>query len=192
VIVDLGAPATVRALQVNYADHKSGIYMMDSSVYTQFRISSSVDSVHWTVIADLSGERRDRPNAYIELPLPVQARYIRYEHIHVSAQNLAIADIRVFGERDVPLPPVPQNLSVRRHEDERDATIRWDAVPGVVGYNVRWGIAADKLYQTHQVFADGPAVLELRALTVGQGYSVAIEAFNEAGVSPLSRPVPLP
>lgn len=192
VIVDLGAPATVRALQVNYADHKSGIYMMDSSVYTQFRISSSVDSVRWTMIADLSGERLDRPNAYIELPVPVQARYIRYEHIHVSAQNLAIADIRIFGQRDVPLPPSPKNLSVRRHEDERDATIRWDAVPGVVGYNVRWGIAADKLYQTYQVFADGPAELELRALTVGQGYSVAIESFNEAGVSPLSRPVPLP
>jgi xylan 1,4-beta-xylosidase len=192
VIVDLGAPATVRALQVNYADHKSGIYMMDSSVYTQFRISSSVDSVRWTMITDLSGERLDRPNAYIELPVPVQARYIRYEHIHVSAQNLAIADIRIFGQRDVPLPPSPKNLSVRRHEDERDATIRWDAVPGAVGYNVRWGIAADKLYQTYQVFADGPAELELRALTVGQGYSVAIEAFNDAGVSPLSRPVPLP
>jgi xylan 1,4-beta-xylosidase len=191
VVVDLGAVATVRALQVNFADHKSGIYMTDSTVYTQFRMSASADSVRWTVIADLSGERRDRPNAYIELPAPVQARYIRYEHIHVSARNLAIADIRIFGERDVPLPPVPGHLSVRRHEDERDATIRWDAVPGVVGYNVRWGIASDKLYQTYQIFADAPPELELRALTAGQKYFLAIEAFNEAGVSPLSSAVPL-
>jgi len=52
-----------------------------------------------------------------------------------------------------------------------------------VGYNVLWGIAPNKLYQTYQVFADRPDTLELRALTVGQGYYFAVEAFNENGVS---------
>jgi xylan 1,4-beta-xylosidase len=52
-----------------------------------------------------------------------------------------------------------------------------------VGYNVLWGIRPDKLYQTYQVFADRGTTLELRALTVGQEYYVAIEAFNENGVS---------
>jgi hypothetical protein len=59
-------------------------------------------------------------------------------------------------------------------------------VPGAVGYNVRWGIGKDKLYQTYQVFADRGNELELRALTVGQDYYLAIEAFNENGVSALS------
>ncbi|MBK7260137.1 MAG: family 43 glycosylhydrolase [Ignavibacteriae bacterium] len=192
VILDLGAACTVRALQVNYTDHQSGIYRMDSTVYTQFRIFASVDSVQWNLIADLSHEKRDRPNAYIELPAPVHARYIRYEHLHVSANHLAISDIRVFGQCNVPLPAVAVGLTVRRHEDERDATISWDPVPGVVGYNILWGIAPDKLYQTSQVFADRPCLLELRALTVGQGYHVAIEAFNEAGVSRRSEVVALP
>jgi hypothetical protein len=58
-----------------------------------------------------------------------------------------------------------------------------------VGYNVLWGIAADKPYQTYQVFSDGPNPLEIRALTVGQEYCFAIEAFDENGVSPVSRVV---
>lgn len=192
VTVDLGTPATVRAVQVNFADHQSGLYRMDSTVYTRFRIFASVDSAGWQMIADLSREQRDRPNAYIEMPSPVQARYVRYEHLHVSARTLAISDIRVFGHRDVPLPAAPHHLAVHRHEDERDATITWDPVPGAVGYNILWGIAPDKLYQTYQVFADRGSRLELRALTVGQAYSVAIEAFNEAGVSARSAALSLP
>jgi xylan 1,4-beta-xylosidase len=64
-------------------------------------------------------------------------------------------------------------------------------VRGVVGYNVRWGIAPAKLYQTYQRFADQGTRLELRALTVGQGYWVAIESFDENGVSALSSAVPI-
>ena len=44
----------------------------------------------------------------------------------------------------------------------------------------------------YQVFADQRTALELRALTVGQDYSFAIEAFNENGVSKPSKPVNLP
>ena len=60
-------------------------------------------------------------------------------------------------------------------------------VPGAVGDNVRWGIAPDKLYETYQRFADEGDTLDLRALTVGQQYYVAIESFDENGVSRLSE-----
>ena len=85
-------------------------------------------------------------------------------------------------------------------------------MPGATGYNVRWGIAPTKLYQTYQVFADAgappaatvvaanggdapappspssvPLTLEIRALTAGQRYWFAVEAFGESGVSELSR-----
>ena len=62
-------------------------------------------------------------------------------------------------------------------------------MPGAVGYNVRWGIAPTKLRQTYQVWADRPTTLEVRALTVGQRYWFAVEAFDESGVSALSAPV---
>jgi len=45
------------------------------------------------------------------------------------------------------------------------------------------------LYQTYQRFADQGTTLELRALTVGQPYWVAIESFDENGVSTLSPAV---
>ena len=189
--VDLGREYDVKAIQMNYADYKSGLYATDSSVYTRFRLKASRDGVNWSTVADLSRERRDRPNAYVEVSTPVRARYIRYDHIHVSAANLAISDIRVFGNGTGPRPAAPQGLTATRDRDERNGAITWQAVSGVVGYNVRWGISPTKLYQTYQRFADQGTTLELRALNIGQAYWVAIESFDENGVSSLSPAMPI-
>ena len=190
--INLSEPFDIKAVQVNYADYKSGLFGTDSSVYTSFRISVSRDNKTWRTVADLSREpRRDRPNAYIQLATPVRAQYVRYEHVHVGAANLAISDIRVFGNGNGPRPATPDSLTARRDRDERNAHISWKAVPGVVGYNVRWGIAPTKLYLTYQRFLDQGTTLELRALTVGQQYWVAIESFDANGVSALSAPIPI-
>lgn len=185
--VDLGREFSLRALQVNYADYQSGRFQSDSTVYTQFRLLASRDGRSWQTVADLSREKRDRPNAYVELPAPVRARYVRYEHGYVGAANLAVSDLRVFGTGAGRAPATPAGLRVRRDADPRNAFVSWRPVSGAVGYNVRWGIAPDKLYQTYQVFADRPQPLEVRALTVGQRYWFAVEAFDENGVSRLSR-----
>jgi len=174
---------------VNYADYKSERFVSDSTIYTRFRISSSIDGRAWRLVADLSRETRDRPNAYIELPAPVRARFVRYDHLHVGAATLAISDIRVFGNGGGPPPATPSDLAVTRDTDARNARISWTPVPGVVGYNVRWGIAPDKLYETYQRFADEGSTLELRALTIGQHYYFAIESFSENGVSKLGKVV---
>ena len=187
--IDLGAPRDVKAVQVNFVDYQSGIFASDSTVYTRFRLRASMDGRSWVTVGDLGEETRDRPNAYIELREPVRARYVRYEHGHVASPNLAIGDIRVFGNGVGRVPAVPANLSVRRDSDARNAIVSWTRVPGAVGYNVLWGIAPDKLYQTWQVFDDATIPLEVRALTVGQSYFFAIESFNETGVSSLSRVV---
>ena len=187
--VDLLAERDVKALQVNFTDYRSNLFATDSTVYTRFRVAASRDGRNWTTVADLSRETRDRPNAYVELPTPVRARWLRYEHIRVAAPNLAISDFRIFGNGDGKPPATPRGLSAVRMPDERNATIRWSAVRGAVGYNVLWGIAPEKLYQTYQRFADEGTSLELRALTVGQQYWVAIEAFDENGVSSASQAV---
>jgi Glycosyl hydrolases family 43/F5/8 type C domain len=187
--IDLGDPYDVKAIQVNYADYQSGRFGTDSTVVTRFRLRASVDGRVWQTIADLSRERRDRPNAYLELARPVRARFMRYEHIRVGAAHFAISDIRVFGNGDGTPPVTPTGLTARRDVDERDATITWQPVLGVVGYNVRWGISPKKLYQTYQCFADQGTTLELRALTGGQAYWFAIESFDENGVSALSASV---
>jgi hypothetical protein len=101
--------------------------------------------------------------------------------------NLAVSDIRVFGNGGGNTPETPKNLEAKRDTDERNAFIKWEKVEGAVGYNILWGIAPDKLYQTYQIWADEPSEKEIRALNVGVKYYFAIEAFNENGVSKVSE-----
>jgi hypothetical protein len=191
--VDLGRRSTVRAMQINFTDYKSGLYSNWAHVvYTEFKVHASTDGTNWQVIADLTREkeRRDRPNAYLELPRAIEARYLKYEHVHVGSPHLAISDVRVFGSAGGAPPSTPGSFQVRRDgNDPRNAFVTWQDVPGAVGYNIRWGIREDKLYQTWQVWADQRTALEVRALSLGQPYSFAIEAFNENGVSALSKVV---
>jgi hypothetical protein len=190
VTIDLQKEYNVKALQINFVDYKSDIFDNDSSrVYTQYKFYSSNDNNNWNLIVDLSKVKQDRPNGYFELENPVTARYIKYENVYMPTPNLAVSDIRIFGNGNGSAPDVPQNLKVVRDKDERNAFIKWDRAPDAVGYNILWGIKKDKLYQTYQVWADQKEELELRALTVGQDYYLAIEAFNENGVSKQSEVV---
>jgi xylan 1,4-beta-xylosidase len=187
--IDLQQELEVRAVQVSFVDHESNIFVSDSTVYTQFRMYHSRDGERWETIADLTEEKRDRPNAYIELPHPVRTRYIKYEHVYVASHNLAISNVRIFGNGSGTAPATPAGLTARRDVDPRNAFVTWRPVGGAVGYNILWGIDPDKLYQTYQVFADQGEDIEIRALTVGQEYYFAIEAFDENGVSNVSPPV---
>jgi hypothetical protein len=72
--------------------------------------------------------------------------------------------------------------------------VRWARVPGAVGYNIRFGIRPERLTQTYQLWADelgsgGVLQKELRSLNRGVPYYAAVEAFDESGVSKLSRVV---
>jgi len=184
--IDLGGEREIRAVQVNYTDFKSNLFASDSNVYTQFRLAVSRDGKTWQTVGDLSKERRDRPNAYLELARPSRARYVRWQHLHVGAANLAVSDIRVFGSAGGAPPAMPTEVVARRDADARNMVVAWRPVADAVGYNVRWGIGPAKLHQTYQVWADRGAQVEIRALTLGQRYWVAVEAFNESGVSALS------
>ena len=190
VTIELQNIYNVKAVQIHFVDYKSDIFDNDSSrVYTQYKFYSSTDANNWDLIVDLSKVKQDRPNGYFELENPVNARYIKYENIYMPTLNLAVSDIRVFGNGSGSTPNVPKNLKVVRDKDERNAFITWNKVGGAVGYNILWGIKKDKLYQTYQVWAGQKEELELRALNVGQDYYFAIEAFNESGVSKVSEVV---
>jgi hypothetical protein len=194
--VDLGKVDTVRAVQVDFADYQSGRFADAPDIYTEFRLEASADGKHWREIARTEPPRRDRPNAYFELARPVRARFIRYVHGHVGAAHLAISDLRVFGTAGGAIPAMPTSVAATRHQDQRDATIRWTKVPGAVGYNIRFGIRPDRLTLSYQLWADqigtGPiAQKDLRSLNVGVPYWAAVEAFNDSGVSKLSAVVPI-
>ncbi len=59
--------------------------------------------------------------------------------------------------------------------------LTWKNANGAIGYNVRFGIAPDKLYSSDQVYGCEEAFLT--TLNAGQSYWYAIDAFNENGVT---------
>jgi xylan 1,4-beta-xylosidase len=187
--VDLGGARTLRAVQVNFADYRSNRFADGEDVYTEFALESSLDGRRWTPLARTEPPRRDRPNAYFELPRPVPARFVRYVHGHVGAATLAISDLRVFGSAGGRAPAMPRAVRAVRDADPRNARLRWAGVRGAVGYNVLWGVRPDRLTLTYQRWADAGTTLDLRALNRGVAYWVAVEAFDESGVSRRSRPV---
>ncbi|MDP3581101.1 MAG: discoidin domain-containing protein, partial [Ignavibacteria bacterium] len=96
--IDLKDKYEVTAVQIHFADYKSDIYNNDSAkVYTQYKFYTSLDGKTWQTIVDLSKEKQDRPNGYFELTAPVNARYIKYENVYAPTPNLAVGDIRIFG-----------------------------------------------------------------------------------------------
>lgn len=185
VVIDLEDEADVRAMQINYFDHETGIYSRCEGLHQRYLIEGSLDGERWEILEDRSRSDIDAPNAYIQLKRPAKARYIRYRNIEVSAPNLAISEIRVFGIGSGEAPAAPAQVKAIRCEDRRDALVSWEADPSAQGYNVYWGIAPDKLYSTWMVY--GTDHLLLPCLSVDQEYWFAVEAFNTAGVSSVSK-----
>ena len=182
VVIDLEEVSDVYALQLNFFDYEeTGFWGRMPNLRQRYLVEASVDGARWRVLVDYRNSFRDAPHNYIELDQPIEARYIRYRHHYVPGKNLAMGNIRVFGLGRGKKPATVKGFTVVREADERNVRISWKAVKGAQGYNVLWGVAPDKLYSSWMVYGDNS--LDLRALTVGQKYYFAIEAFNENGIS---------
>lgn len=186
VMIDLENPARVCAVQVNYHDYQSDMYGRIPGLRHHYVIEGSTDGETWNTLVDRKSSYKDTPNDYVELETPATVRYVRYRNIDVPTPNLAISELRVFGLGSGKAPRRPGKLTLDRHADRRDITIRWEPVKGAQGYNVLWGIAPDKLYSSWMVY-DGTELL-MKSLTTDQDYYFAVEAFNENGVSLPSEP----
>ncbi len=184
VLIDLESPATVRAIQLNYADYQSDMYGRIPGLRFRYTIEGSLDGNTWFILIDKSNSYKDTPNDYVELENPSLVRYVRYHHIESPAPHLSMSEIRIFGTGMGKKPARIRQLQLERHTDRRDISIRWDKQTNAQGYNVRWGIAPDKLYSSWMVYDDNN--LLLKALNTEQIYYFAVEAFNANGVSELS------
>mgnify|MGYP006196011287 CR=1 FL=1 len=185
--IDLEEVSNINALQINFNDYKSDMYGRIPGLYHQYTVEVSKDGKQWEVLVDKSESKIDAPNDYVELEEPVEARFIRYNNIHVPTPYLSISDFRIFGKGQGNKPGKVKDLEVRRMDDRRNAMITWDTQKNAQGYNVLWGIAPDKLYNSWMVYGENE--LELRTLTTDQTYYIAVEAFNENGISERTKQV---
>ena len=189
VILDLEKPKEIRAVQINYYDHKCNQYARADDLYHQYRVYASDNGRDWTLVIDKSDNDKDVPHDYVELQKPLTARYLKLENLHMPAGNFCLSGFRVFGlDRNIAAPDAVRNLKVRRDKsDPRNAMISWNASPRAYGYNIYYGIAPDKLYNAITVY--DAVEYDMRGLDRDTPYFFAIEALGEGGRSPMSKTV---
>lgn len=185
VEIDLGGRKQVKAIQINYYDHKTVQHNRANDLYYQYRIYSSDNGTDWTLVVDKSDNDKDVPHDYVELRETLEARYLRLENIHVPSGNFCLSDFRVFGIGDGDKPTAVCNFKVvRSKQDTRNAMISWDDSADAYGYNVYYGTTPEKLYNC--ITVNGENTYDFRGMDVGTTYYFAIEALNESGRSALS------
>lgn len=192
--VDLGRMMDVRAVQVNLADQDVAVefppeaYRDDRHTrhielnpqISHYTVETSEDGEHWAVLAAVD---RECSNGYYEVEGGVAARYVRVVGGALPyGQPLRVAGLRVFGNGGGEKPAPARAAAERR--GSLDAVVRWTplAEMGAQGCNIRYGIAPDKLYLSHLVYGADEAVLT--TLTAGQTYYIAVDSFNENGITP--------
>ena len=179
--VDLGKPRRIEAVQVNFAEHESTAIGRAPDLYHQYRLEASLDGKVWNSLADRSGNRKDVPHDYVELPAAVQARYVRLTNVHFPGGGpFSVRDLRVFGSGEGKPPAAAPRFEVHRDSsDARNAVIRWNMPPDADGYIVRYGIAPGKLYQNFEV--RGQKEIAIHGLNTEPTYYFTVDAFNDSG-----------
>ena len=198
LMLDLGAEYRVHAVQVNLADadvpvakrpksERSDITTssrwIDLNPYrrTRWLLEWSADGENWEILIDKREAGIDLSNDYIELETPATLRYLRLTAVELPyGEKFAVSGLRVFGEGNRETPaPVTECRAIRL--DDMTRKLHWAPSDGATGYNVRYGIAPEKLYSSFLVYENSNVILS--SLTKGQTYYAAVDAFNESGIT---------
>ena len=190
--VDLEKVCDVRAIQVNLADEGLVVeFPVDSygdarktrhielePQISRYTLETSLDGITWTTREKVA---RECSNGYYEYSDGIRARYIRVTGGALPyGQTLRISGLRVFGKGDGEKPA--QALAAAKRVGPLDGKVSWQPVPTAQGYNVRYGIAPDKLYHSWLVY--DASEVNLSTLMAGQKYFVCVDSFNENGITP--------
>lgn len=97
--------------------------------------------------------------------------------------TFAISGLRVFGTGHGALPSQAAEVKATRGPyDPLTAHVTWTMDSAATGYNVRWGNAADRLYQSCITY--GQHELLIPSLNANEACWVRVDAFNENGITP--------
>ncbi|MEV0150487.1 MULTISPECIES: family 43 glycosylhydrolase [unclassified Nonomuraea] len=194
--VDLGEERTITAIQLNLADQDLAAHAPEltdlaevtpaqRAIYphgqpTETLIEVSPDGEQWYPVSDNRGSDEDAPHAFVVLEPAQRARYVRVTAGRMPFDGpFSVSGLRVFGTGNGPAPAA--TTARARRVDDRTARIEWEPSATAHGYNVRYGIAPGKLYHSWLVYEQND--LDLRTLNAGADYWVAVDSFNENGIT---------
>jgi len=182
ISIDLQKECAINAIQINYAENQTQLHGRDPKIFYQYLLEYSDDNKTWKLLEDKTLNKTDVPHDYIELTVPIKARYIRLTNYHVPDGTFALAGLRIFGNGQGNSPKTVNNLTVIRNQsDRREVKLKWDKNPDAMGYNIRYGIQPEKLFHNYQVL--GADSLTIRSLNSFQKYYFTIDVFNENGIN---------
>lgn len=180
--VDLGAQATINAIQLNW-DHigaaRAGrMAAGQEQLYQCYEVFVSDDNANWQKVISKPQNRMELKHDYNELETPVNARYVKVVNVSTyDGAKFSIKDLRIFGTTpQMWTKPVKKFMALRNPEDRREANIVWEPVPGADGYIIRYGIEKKKLYNSYIVY--DRTSLYMHSMNTAPEYYFEIEAFN--------------
>lgn len=180
--VDLEKECDVYAVQINFAEHLAKVKGRSGYGGFQYLIEYSLDKTEWKPLLDKTDSNLDFSHDYTELANSTLARYIRISNVRMPDGMFAMYGFRIFGKNDEKTPEPVSNMAIKRDStDGKIVNLSWNEVSDVIGYNIRYGIAKDKLYMSRIVYSD--TSLRINDLNREMKYYFAIDVFNEGGVT---------
>ncbi|MDO9260391.1 MAG: discoidin domain-containing protein, partial [Flavobacteriaceae bacterium] len=183
---DLGEISIINAIQINYADQDVEFLGKSIGKFHQYIIYSSNDGKKWNILIDKSKNKTDVPHDYIELKVPIKARFLKLVNYTMPTGKFALSGFRVFGKGKGNKPTPVENLVVLRAEpkkngERRSSWIKWQQNSQADGYVIFFGKSPDKLYGSIMVY--GKNDYFFTGMDKNDTYYFQIEAFNNNGIS---------
>lgn len=191
MITDLGELSTINAIQINYADQDAEIMgKPEMTSGHKYILYQSNDGKKWKILIDRSKSAKDVPHEYIELQIPVSARYLKLENFGMPTGKFALSGFRIFGKGSGEKPEIVQNFVALRSGprvkgERRNAWLKWQQEPRADGYVIYFGKSPDKMYGSIMVY--GKNEYYFNGLDRSDAYYFQIEAFNNNGIGPKSE-----
>lgn len=196
--VDLGAVRQVTAVQINLADHKmpaqdvpaeqmvpnqtGARHIFVQAQKTGYLLEGSLDGEKWFALLDTRNEGSDRAHRFWMPEKALEVRYLRLRDFAIPFEGVpAVSGLRAFGPAQGDAPGQADGVTAVRSGDGLNILLTWNAVPGADGYNIRYGIAPEKLYNSWQVI--GSTELDLSMVNAGQTYYIAVDSYGPGGVT---------
>lgn len=194
--VDLGDIYDVRAIQINFADdgikknlpdgklpfrlYNEERYIDTVKQCTQWVLEGSADGSEYFIIEDKRNVQTDYSHDFIVREEGILVRYLKLTVKALPYKAVpCVSGIRAFGLGNQALPEKAEEVEIHL-VGELDMDVSWKA-KDVVGANILWGYAPDKLYHSCMVYKNNRR--RIGALVKGEPVYVRVDVFNENGIA---------